>query len=452
METPASTCKVPPAASSRRGLLRVQTVADLGYICFLYFTFVGFLPFQPNLITVFVDSGDPNPLNQVVLLVSALFVFGACMKPSVFRLTPFTCLLLLTFLWFLWTLTWSRVPDIGFRRLMLTLLTTSVVVIYTRGSGPWHALKILGAFLGTIVTLSVLSSLVVPGAIDPLTGSSHLWRGLFNHRLLAGLVAAYSAVHFLVQTGRPNRLQLTLGVLSLLLLAATYAKTPALALIVAVVVALGVTYVLGTYGRMAAYFLVVCAGLLLAGLLLIYSDLIVSFFSDSGALTGRVELWTAIVKAIGDVGWMKGSGFGSLFRVGSETPLAPYLEGWLLYAPHPHNGYLGVLATTGIPGLVLAATTFFVIPFWLLTSSRAPSATTLKFLMLLVFLSIHNLAENSLLDRNSIGSVLLVIVAASVDALHSRGLLTRPCPTSTKATSRRGGVILDATNRSPQLF
>jgi exopolysaccharide production protein ExoQ len=118
-------------------------------------------------------------------------------------------------------------------------------------------------------------------------------------------------------------------------------------------------------------------------------------------LTGRAELWNAVMEMIGQQPWF-GYGYGG-FWLGMEGPSAYIwtLVGWK--PPHAHNEFLDVMLDLGLLGLA---------PFALLLASsfvraiavalRRTARDQLFPLLFITFILLLSLAESRLLGRNSI--------------------------------------------------
>jgi O-antigen ligase len=206
---------------------------------------------------------------------------------------------------------------------------------------------------------------------------------------------------------------------SLLLLVLSGAKTSMIALPVAVLVAMGLHYFIGRLiGRPWLFILSAVAVLIVAMLIQGEWELIEKFLDNPTGLTGRTAIWSALLQVARGGAWVFGTGFASLFGVGDATPLAPYLDGWLLMAGHGHNGYLELLISVGVPGVVLAVVAFMVMPLWALMGPSGVSRSIhMSSLSCLVFIAIHNLSESSLMDRSHIAWVVLLFVAATAAQL-----------------------------------
>lgn len=142
------------------------------------------------------------------------------------------------------------------------------------------------------------------------------------------------------------------------------------------------------------------------------SDQIGDIFDDPEAFTGRVAIWDALAMVISDYP-AGGIGFQSLYQVGADTPLLNYASGWISLLAHGHNGYLDILAATGIIGFALFLFAFLFRPLRQIIKSKHmhPKVSGLIF-SLITFVIFHNFLESSLLNKEKALWVTLLIICA----------------------------------------
>jgi len=78
---------------------------------------------------------------------------------------------------------------------------------------------------------------------------------------------------------------------------------------------------------------------------------IVGIFVPDKTLTGRTILWRFVLEEISFHPWF-GVGFGSFWGIGDTSPAVIFGAGFISTARQGHNGYLDILLTTGIVGLI----------------------------------------------------------------------------------------------------
>jgi O-antigen ligase len=92
-------------------------------------------------------------------------------------------------------------------------------------------------------------------------------------------------------------------------------------------------------------------------------------------------------------------------------------------AAHGHNGYLDLLVTIGLPGLVLAIAVLFVWPaLRLLYSTNISRARRALLTSLMVFAAGHNLTESTLLAGVSPSYVFLMIAIILIHRLSNQSM------------------------------
>lgn len=145
-----------------------------------------------------------------------------------------------------------------------------------------------------------------------------------------------------------------------------------------------------------------------------YPAELASMVEQPDSFTGRGAIWSALTSMISDRPIL-GFGYGSVFLVGDNSPWFGYATGWAVDAMHGHNGYLETLATTGVIGLALALLAFVVDPIRLVVSmDRSESALVSLVSALLIFVSLHNTMESSLMVGARPEWVTLLVIGAVV--------------------------------------
>jgi O-antigen ligase len=157
---------------------------------------------------------------------------------------------------------------------------------------------------------------------------------------------------------------------------------------------------------------VVFAGLAVAllgnGLLAGVDDL----FAQPDALTGRTEIWHALL-TYAQNNPLFGAGYGSFWNIGAKSPMGDLSHDWIARVGTGHNGYLDTTVTIGVPGLILAVLALFIAPTARLTgATNIPSRTAGLLVAMLLFCAAHNFTESTMLERDMIMWVFLLITVA----------------------------------------
>lgn len=235
-----------------------------------------------------------------------------------------------------------------------------------------------------------------------------LWRGVYSHKNIAGamMAALFFAGIYLLRC----RQWLTGGAiagLSLLFVLQTGSRTAAL-LLPAVAVSIVGARLIG--GKLLAAFGV---AMLVFGLAALTIGLTVSPALQAAltpilpdpTLTGRTFLWAYAFDLSEGRRWL-GFGLDSFWRAATVFASEPSRE--LAWDPrgaaNGHSGYMDLLITSGIPGLVLGVLTLVVLP--LVDYARAGSdRETVRladlFLMILAFLLLNAFLESFFFERGS---------------------------------------------------
>ena len=250
---------------------------------------------------------------------------------------------------------WSVAPDQTVRRAVALILTTlSGVALAARWR--WSTLtEVIAAHIALLALASLIAALAFPslGVMHELFPGA--WRGLWVEKNGLG---DYMTIGFVVCAAaailEPRRAKLwwpAAGLCALLVLAST-SKTSLLACLlggcglalVAIVRRGPVGRVIGTYGA-------VTAALAVAALALVASNLVLAALGKDATLTGRTQIWTAVMRRIQDRPWL-GYGYGAVWSDPSPwTPLAWIIKQAGFRPYHAHNSWLQQWLDLGALGL-----------------------------------------------------------------------------------------------------
>jgi exopolysaccharide production protein ExoQ len=321
---------------------------------------------------------------------------------------------------------WSQDPSVTLWSSASLVATTAFGVYFgTRYTVP-QQLRLLAWMCSLIVTLSFFFAIFLPqyGIEQSSIGA---WQGVFIQR--NGLARIMVLAVFVFLFVRPKRFHSLrwLGIaasLALLFLSRSATGMIVCAMIVAT---------LPLYKLIRARFNVVIPvtlgiGLLLAGLLLVLmTDTAQAFqlVNRSSDLTGRTELWSALLRSISKRPWL-GYGF-SAFWQGTKGESGSVLDaaGWM--AGYAHNGFLDLMLQLGVLGLTTFVVGYLVV--WrraIRFQSSVPGPVPVWLCTYLVFMLLYNLTESSLLLVHSIYWVLYTSTAVSLIPSSFRQLRTSP--------------------------
>lgn len=424
-----------PNAGQRR--ISYQSVAIVATFALLAMMVAGpYMTFKPRPYT-----GEGSPLRQILYVTifgMLLFAARVTARPARLLVLPLSLALALGWCWL--SLTWAINLDVGSRRLFLTTLIALSVFIAVEQIGAaktiglmrWiMAITLAASYLAVVLfpSLGTHTAVVIEGfGLDPgLIGD---WRGVFEQKNFAGAFFALTIFVFLFDA-RSVPLAIRVGVIgaAAFFLYRSGAKTSIYLLVPILALAWGYLFYNPRY-RLPMLFVAITGLLMLAIVAVFLWARIAEPFSRPDGFTGRVQIW-AILLAYWRDNWF-GSGFGSFWNIGNDSPVYRYVksDSWLALVPIGHNGYLDLLAQTGLPGLVLVVAATLVFPLTKLFASpwvdRSRGALLLG---ITAFCAGHNMTETSLFDRDSIVQVLLMFAIAMISVEcrpYAPSTVTRP--------------------------
>jgi exopolysaccharide production protein ExoQ len=308
---------------------------------------------------------------------------------------------------------WSQHPLLTLRGAAVLVATTAFGIYFGVRYTIAQQLRLLAWAFSFAVVASFCFVIFLPmyGIDQGVTLGD--WRGVFVQK--NGLAEAMVFAFFVFLFVRPrSRLPLRwVGIAaSLALLFLSGSAT-------GIVVCFAMLAILPLYRLAKARFtlvipVILCVSLLVAGSLLIVQSNPAEAFelvNRSPDLTGRTELWNAVLHSISKRPWL-GYGF-SAFWEGTTGESGSVLDAIGYPVGYSHNGFLDVLVQLGILGLVTFAAGYLLLwrrAFALL--SRAPGSAPIWLCTILVFILLYNITEGvGILEQNSIYWVLYITTA-----------------------------------------
>jgi exopolysaccharide production protein ExoQ len=419
-----------PALDLRKiPLVIPEWMVEAGFLGFLLIVFVGRSPFSPPAGTSLVGvnpTGAGDALRQL-LYVAALIpiVLGSLQKRSLGAVRVIPPMLALLILWCLVSSIWADAHEISLRRAILQTILVLCAMLGVDAVGPDRSLTLWRGTLGAILLVNIASIPFIPmavhqpGEIDPsLVGD---WRGLFEHKNIAGSISAITATLFLFSAVERKRLvDFAMCALAFFFLVMTRSKS-SLGLLPVSLLAGGL-YCL-SWRREIDRFIALLAAIFVVGAIGLWIGLDWSLVSrvleDPSGFTGRTEIWQAELAYIHDHPIL-GSGFGTFTDTGGPSPLSPYVSGdWVKAVSHGHSGYLQMLFMLGGVGIVLSFFAFIAVPvmqFWRMDPARRLFKAML--FAIFVFLVLHNFLESDFFQDDGAPSVAVVIMMAMLSSLE----------------------------------
>lgn len=409
-------------AVSRSSLVRV------GFVLFLLVAFIGFTPLvERNPKLELLNPSEGSWQRQIAFLgLAVLVAIGSLNAARRWVGDRMLVVAALTLVWCLITLSWSPAPAVGFRRIVLTMVVIFTTFACVGKLGAKDAMDIFAKLVSLLVVVSVVTGLIVPAAIHQIgeldTELVGAWRGVFTHKNDAGFVAAIAAMCALYQCReRFDPKWVVLLLVSVVFLVLSRSKTSIGLLMPSLLLGRLLAWAQERgHGRVVALLLTLLVGLAFVVMMLAMDNEAGGLFDDPEAFTGRAAIWQVLLEMFVDRP-ITGFGYGSIYGVGSLSPLYDYAGGWISFVAHGHNGYFDLAVSIGFIGLIGATIAFVLMPFQNLLSVGGDDQLRRLLLSMLVFVALHNLMESALLDRARLEWVtLLLICAASLDLRRSK--------------------------------
>lgn len=387
-------------------------------------------------------AGDSNPMRQVIYLsIYGLVLYAVRFneRPRRMLALPLSLTLLVGYCFV--TITWAIDPDTAVRRLILTTLIMLTIFTLVENMGFAQALAVIRVSLIFALVINYAMVIAVPSVgvhqaaelLDPeLVGN---WRGILVQKNFTGALCAITVLVFLFDAGRLSALLRGAVLLAtLFFLYKTQSKTSIGLLVVSAGAGLAYRAYNPRYRALVIPTLALLVGLAVALIALFWAE-VTAPLADPRALTGRSQIWPVLI-AFWQDHWLQGSGYGSFWNIGVASPVFQYTgdKNWIREISSGHNGYIDFLAQTGLPGILLAVACVIVWPMGkLLASTTLDRRSGSLILSVLMFCWLHNGTESSLLDRDQIVQIFLMLGIAMVEVAGRRSPPERSRPAVAEA-------------------
>jgi exopolysaccharide production protein ExoQ len=389
-----------------------DTLETIFVVTVLFFSTGALLPFVGGTSTSAVELDQGSPVTQIVWTV--LYAITALLALTQWRRIAFVVmrdkLLLLLVGIAVMSVLWSAEPELTLRR-SVTLAATTLFSAYVTVRYSLHELlRLLAWALGVAALLSLVFALALPNYgiyVDP---RGEAWRGIFWHKNALGSNATLSALVFLcVALGAHKRRWIAWGGvgLSMVLLFLSESMTPFVGFIA--VLALYPLYKMLRWRHILVvpfFVIVVLTCAIVTALLLTYSDVILSALERDPTLSGRTELWSAVLAMIRERLWL-GYGYEAFWLgwIGESSHVLLWMIAMADSYGHgaADNGYLELWLSLGLLGVLVYLCAYVRTFFRAVRSARLTSTPEgLWPLLLLTFVLIYNLSEGGILAHNNI--------------------------------------------------
>ena len=407
-------------------------------ICTLLYMFIGPHPFSHE---VEVDEAGAiaiSPINRYVWLslaaMSAPILWGRReMLPKIaLKLWP----VILLFVWFAMTTTWALDPATSSRRLFLYIIALIISVALAVGfnsSRRMHEAFCIACAI--MIGIDMATWMASPGGSMTEIGLA----AIHNHKNTLGSVMMICGImiapHIFAQRTFRMRFFWSVTLLfGMALLVASRSKTSQ-AILLAVYALIPFLLVLLRMRLQVVYAFLSAGLVILLGSLLVWLGWCVDMGLDTLApvnsltFTQRTDVWSFVLGEIFKRP-ITGQGFASFWDINPALQPSLQTDLWFVqpgnFTNEAHNGYLDLLATTGLVGLAGA---LFVMTRWVvrgligirkaLWSADAdrrrsvPYAVALGVFPMIVFA--HNFMESSYFTANSTLGTLILMIGVALD-------------------------------------
>jgi len=411
----------------------------------LFFALDGVSPFSNGAVAmraVATSSGGSVLIDRL----SPILVFGTCMlfvvrrHEAVWRLSRQVKLVtffpILALALFPVSQQMTRTISSGAVLLGSTLLVLYIMSRYTLNE-VLELLLVLGT--GTMVASIVFAILLPQYGLDNLGGHSNAWKGVFSAKNYLGNIALFFLTVAVSYRGRTTWLRrLRLSQILFCLVAIAFSRAATAYLLTTVYIAYVVTFKTMRSFRKKDYFvawiLLIVAFGAVAVLIASGSDMLFSLLGKDTTLTGRTEIWDAV---LGSIAKRPLLGYGyQAFWLGFQGESYRVILAVTWELAQAQNGFLDVLLEMGLAGLVpvllLLMFAFRDAFSCLLRSHDHGQLRSVEWYLVIVILTVlYNLDESFLFLPVHLGSILFVLACVGLKMewlrLRHAAQLTSPC-------------------------
>ena len=325
---------------------------------------------------------------------------------------------------------WSDEPGFAFRRCLNMTATSGLGLYLACRYSPKQLLRLLGWTLIVGIVASVLVVFLRPDLGIDSALVDYGWKGVFLQKNTLGRLMAFGVLVFLFLAidSKPHRRAYSLALLvCVFMIFASRSATSAIA--VPAVIAL--IWLFARSRRRSAMQVFALAAFVIVGIistLMLFSDPenVFGFFGRDATLTGRVEIWSAVLPKIMVHPWL-GYGYSSFWLgMGGEASADLWsILGWPVN--QSHNGFLDLVEELGVVGLGLFLAGLIVSCrrglLWIRSQGELIALWPLAYI---TFMLLFNITESSLLGSDNLFWVLYI--TTSVFLLHETKELVSESP------------------------
>ncbi len=409
---------------SANPLARNHMAGRLLYWAEEFIVFILIFQFSTALVALLLT--DPSDLESKSSLARNLWYPGYLMVlflavrklPKLVRTAVFNPLLILAILWCGLSYLWSIEPDVTLRRSVALLMTTLFGLVLA-ARYDWNELigRLALVFLFTAL-ISLVLAVLVPrlGVMQEIHHGA--WRGAwleknsFGTRMAVGLALMMSA--FAMQPAR-WWLWVPAGLLCFGLVVMSTSK----AALLAALVAIAGFFIIRVFRRFPVlripvmYSVVV--GLSVLGFLITFMpDMMFDLIGKERTLTGRTDIWQALVLAIKDK-QLLGYGYGAFWH---DTTGPSY---WVRFSlewgvPTAHNGWMETWLSAGAVAVIMFGIIYVITVLLALDRLYRGGVENYWVILSTVLFLMISLSESTILQQNDLSWVIFVATSAKLFA------------------------------------
>jgi len=408
-------------------------LAKTSFFIYIFFIFVGTSrPFQELIMSGTVVSDQDivasNPINQFVFSFLYLLSFLSLVSQR-HRLLEFVRtekFFSLFILWSFFSIFWSDYPFVSFKRWLqyfgTGIIFLSALLHFESVDDTLDYFKLVLIFY---IPISVATVVLVPGATQ---ASFAGWTGLTLQKNILGQISLISLIIWAIPSPDNSLLKkaaaIMLVCLSIVLLIGSKSITCILTLIILVAVvgvfkAQKVVFqpIIGKFFSLTFVFLL---SFCILAIIVFNLDMVESLFALFGkdmTLTGRIDLWDAILLET-KKNLLQGCGFGGFWVV--ESPAIDFIYNEFTWLPNrAHLGYLDILNETGVIGLLFFG---LMIVYYFLDLLKFDRPHYWKWFIIVIL--VLNISESTLIVPNSVSGIFFTFSYIAFYTEYSKVKLT----------------------------
>jgi O-antigen ligase len=310
---------------------------------------------------------------------------------------------------------WSAGPESTVRRAIILAIYTLIGFVLGVDFEIGELMRLLAAACLIHVALCAIFFVVAPSNLYS-SSDVHSFKGLTIHKNVFGFEQGLALLVFLfVPFRRFPKLRFPLCAVSCVLLILSHSAGSLAATVCALALLPLLFFIVHIRGTdkipIILLSLVAISGACIA--LFMNASVIPALFSKSADLTGRTELWSLLLVAIGHHPLL-GYGYDSFWQ-GLQGDSLAIIRSVRWFVPHAHNGYLDLLLGTGFVGAALFLPPLFQAIYRALRYLSIEHTAGRFFPITFIFFwLVYNLNESYLLTRNGIHFILFVSISTSL--------------------------------------